>query len=112
MELEGVIPDYLKIWWLIFSPLAAPFTLRILWEKTVWTWTRGPQAVGFSLIHIHPLFALSGMAFSFAVVVWLVPAAVYAIWRRKDITPADVMMILYSVFLTTVLLIPDNFFAS
>jgi hypothetical protein len=32
-----------------------------MWEKTVWTWSRGPQMVGFSMMHIYPLIAIGGM---------------------------------------------------
>jgi hypothetical protein len=65
------LPDILKVWWVSTSPLAFLFAGRILWEKTLWTWSRGPQMVGFSLWHIHPGFAVAGLLCSLAVALWL-----------------------------------------
>ena len=48
------MPYPLKVWWFFCAPIALPFAVRIAWEKTVWMWSRGPQMVGFSLMHIHP----------------------------------------------------------
>ena len=31
--------------------LSAALAGRLIWEQTVWTWTSGPQMVGFSLFH-------------------------------------------------------------
>lgn len=87
------------------------FAARVLWEKTVWTWSRGPQMIGFSLMHIHPGFAIAGIFCCLAVMVWLLLAVFYAIARRKMIRVTDVAMIASAVFVTAAIVIPDNFFA-
>src|SRR6516162_762997 len=57
MPMPGALPNYLKVWWVSASPFAFLFAARILWEKTIWTWSRGPQIVGLASWHIHPGFA-------------------------------------------------------
>jgi hypothetical protein len=64
--MPGPLPNFLKVWWVGASPFAVLFAARILWEKTIWTWSRGPQMVGFSLWHIHSEFALVGILGSLA----------------------------------------------
>jgi hypothetical protein len=71
MQIPGALPSFLKVWWVTASPFAFLFAARILWEKTIWTWSRGPQMVGFALWHSHPGFAFIGVLCSFAVSLWL-----------------------------------------
>jgi hypothetical protein len=112
MQLPGALPDLLKLWWISASPLAFLFAGRILWEKTILTWSRGPQMVGFALWHIHPGFAVAGMLCSLAVALWLLIAIPYAIVRRRDIEPWDWLMMAASSLVILVLTVPDTFFAS
>ena len=107
----SALPNWLKMWWLCVSPLAILFAVRLMWEKTVWTWSRGPQMIGFSLMHIHPMFAILGFLCTVAVMIWLLPATAYAIARRKDIRAFDLAMIACAAFVVISLIIPDNFFA-
>src|SRR4051794_35493069 len=83
----GALPNPLEIWWAFASPFAFLFAARILWEKTIWTWSRGPQMVGFALWHIHPGIAVVGTLCSLAVALWLLIAIPFAISRRRDIEP-------------------------
>ena len=112
MQIPGAFPSFLKIWWLSASPFAFLFAARILWEKTVWTWSCGTQAVGFALWHIHPGFAVIGTLCSLAVALWLLLTVPYAIARRHDIEPWDWLMMAASVLVIVTLVLPDNFFAS
>ena len=105
------LPDWLRVSWLCCLPLALPFAARIVWEKTVWTMVRGPQRVGFSLGHIHPLFFITGALSAYLVVAWLVPAGIYAIVRRKNVSGMDLAMILIGIFLAVTIIIPDELFA-
>jgi hypothetical protein len=82
-----------------------------MWEKTVWTWSRGPQMVGFSMMHIHPMIAIVGMSGCLAAMVWLLPAIPYAIARRRAIGVTDVAMIACSLLVAAAVVIPDDFFA-
>jgi len=109
--MPGALPNFLKVWWLGASPFAVLFAARILWEKTIWTWSRGPQMVGFSLWHIHPEFALVGILGSLALALWLLIAVPYAIARRRDIEPWDWLMMIFSVLVIVGLALPDTFFA-
>ena len=112
MQIPGAFPAALKVWWLSASPLALLFAGRILWEKTIWTWSRGPQAVGFALWHIHPGFAVAGMLCSLAVALWLLIAVPYAVVRRQDIEPWDWLMMAASVLVIVALAVPETFLAS
>jgi hypothetical protein len=93
------------------SPFAVLFAARIQWEKTIWTWSRGPQMVRFSLWHIHPEFALVGILGYLALALWLLIAVPYAIARRRDIEPWDSLMMIFSVLVIVALALPDTFFA-
>jgi hypothetical protein len=68
--------------------------------------------VGFSLGHIHPLFFITGALSAYLVVAWSVPAGIYAIVRRKNVSGMDLAMILIGIFLAVTIIIPDELFAS
>lgn len=112
MQIPGAFPKTLKLWWVSASPLAFLFAARILWEKTILTWSEGPQMVGFALWHVHPAFAVVGTLCSLALAVWLLIAVPYAIVRRRDIEPWDWLMMAGTVLVILVLSVPDTFFAS
>jgi hypothetical protein len=87
---------------------------RLAWEQTVLSWARGPQMVGFSLLHAGPgvpliLGTLAGLAWVLAVLIaalvtrslggrlmvaelaayalaWLVITAPYGFWQRLFIS--------------------------
>jgi hypothetical protein len=111
MQIPGALPSFLKVWWVSASPFAFLFAARILWEKTIWTWSRGPQMVGFALWHIHPGFAVLGTVSSLAVALWLLLTIPYAIVRRRDIEPWDWMMMAGSVVVIVALALPNKLFA-
>lgn len=87
LQIPGALPKFLKVWGGSASPFAFLFAGRILREKTIWTWSRGPQMVGFALWHIHPGFAFVGVLCSCAVALWLLITVPFAIVRRRDIEP-------------------------
>jgi hypothetical protein len=111
MQLPGALPNFLKIWWVCASPLAILFAARILWEKTVWTWSRGPQMVGFALWHIHPGLAVAGTLCSLTMALWFLISVPFAIARGRDIEPWDWLMMACSVLIFVALALPDTFFA-
>jgi hypothetical protein len=104
------LPVWTQIWWCASLPLAIALSARLLWEKTVWTWTRGPQMVGFSLMHIHPGFAVLGFFSTFVLALWVLPAVAYLVIRRKDIHLLDVGMLLLALLIIASIAMPDNFF--
>lgn len=61
VEARSELPDPLKVWWFVSFPIAALLAARIMWDAAVWTRSRGPQMVGFSLMHVHPFFEIVGM---------------------------------------------------
>jgi len=108
----GAFPVWLRAVWAALLPFGVTFAGRIAWEKTVWTISRGPQAVGFSLMHIHPGFSIAGILCASLLMLWLIPAAAYAIRRRKFISAVDIFMVFVALFVAAAMFIPDNFFAS
>ena len=109
--MQGSLPKWLQIMWMCISPLGLTFAGRIAWEKIVWTATRGPQMVGFSLMHIHPEFSIGGILCSFLLILWLVPASVYFIANRKRISVFDIAMVSLSLCVAAAIMVPDTFFA-
>lgn len=112
MQLPGALPNFLKLWWVCCSPFAFLFAARVLWEKTIWTWSRGPQMIGFALWHIHPGLAVIGTLASLAITLWLLIAVPFAVARRIDVEPYDWLMMAGSVLIIAVLVVPATFFAS
>jgi hypothetical protein len=109
----GALPGWFRLIWICLAPLGFTFAGRIAWEKTLWTWTRGPQSVGFSLIHIHPGFFFLGLLDCGLLVLWLVPALVYFILRRRNILRfSDLVMVFFSILSAAAILLPDTFFAA
>ncbi len=111
MTTNKTFPKWLRVWWLFSSPLAIVLAARFMWEKTILTWRSGPQMVGFSLIHIHPLFAIAGLLCSWSLMLWLLPAVIYFVIRREYAAKFDFIMCAVAVLVAIVMVIPDTFFA-
>jgi len=109
--MRSALPQWLVKSWLFLSPLGLLFAARIAWEKTIWTWTRGPQMVGFSLMHIHPLLGILGALSCSLLLLWLIPAGFCAIRRRRDVTLFDIGMLGCCLFALLAVALPDAFFA-
>src|SRR2546423_10681360 len=77
--MQSAFPNWLRITWLCSLPFGLFFSARILWEKTALTWSHGPQAVGFSMIHTHPFFFMLGSLCCYLLMLWLIPSAFYLI---------------------------------
>src|ERR1700737_3111155 len=110
--MQPAIPHWLRVAWICLLPLGVSFAGRIAWEKTVWTIKRGPQMVGFSLVHIHPAFFLGGILCSSLLILWLVPASVYLIVNRTRITAFDIATIILTFFVALAIMTPDGLLAS
>jgi hypothetical protein len=69
--------------WLGVPAIASAWLLatRLVWEQTVWTWKRGEQMVGFSLMHsgIGALLMLAVIAST----AWLLVVIGTAVWARN-----------------------------
>jgi len=104
--MHSALPRWLRIIWLCFSPIGILFAARIAWEKTVWRWSRGPQAVGFSLMHIHPFFAMTGILCCYVLMLWLIPAVLLVATRWKSSSKVDTAMVALCVLVTLAIVLP------
>jgi hypothetical protein len=110
--MKSVLLNWMRLAWFCSAPFGLLFTARIAWEKTVWTWSRGPQAIGFSLMHIHPLFFAVGSLSAYLLILWLVPGVIYIVKRRRTASGVDKLLLLFSLLVLVVAIIPDDFFAT
>jgi len=109
--MHSALPRWLRLSWLFLAPIGFLFAARIAWEKTVWTWTRGPQAVGFSLMHIHPFFSIAGIMCCVLLMLWIIPALIYVLLRWSISSKAEVAMVVLALLVTVAIVLPDTFFA-
>ncbi|TAH46862.1 MAG: ankyrin repeat domain-containing protein [Elusimicrobia bacterium] len=70
------------------------FAGRVAWEHTVWTWERGPQMVGFSLMHSGTGLLLL-LAFLFAGPIWVLTVLIFA-WRKHSLGNALTWALLFA----------------
>lgn len=78
--------------WLLF-PGAFMIGSRFLWEETFLTWERGPQMVGFSILHTGGPLVLVALLCLLLLQIWLVLAVVILVWgavRGRRPTRGDV----------------------
>lgn len=108
---KSILPKWLRVTWLCFAPFALLFATRIAWEKTFLTWAHGPQMVGFSLMHIHPGFFLTGLFCSCCLLLWLAIATVFMIKRRTMPSRKDMLMTALCIFVLAAFIVPDQAFA-
>jgi len=104
--MRSALPQWLRIVWLCFSPIGVLFAVCIAWEKTVWRWSRAPQAVGFSLMHIHPLFAMAGILCCYVLMLWLIPASILVAKHWKSSSKTDAAMVALCVLVTLAIILP------
>lgn len=71
-------------WWLVYLPFAA-LEIRLLWEETWLTWTRGEQMIGFSLAHVHPEWLLLGFLGGIGTALWVLTAVMIVTLRRHKL---------------------------
>jgi hypothetical protein len=111
LHVQSALPRWLRLSWLFLAPIGLPFAARIAWEKTVWTWVHGPQAVGFSLMHVHPFFSIAGIVCCYLLMLWLIPAAIHLVSRWRIRSKTDVAMVVLCLLVTLAIVLPDAFFA-
>ena len=104
--MRSALQRLLRVAWLCLSPIGLLFAARIAWEKTVWTWSRGPQFVGFSLLHIHPFFSIVGSVCCYLLMLWLIPAVIYIVKRWSSCTKTDAAMVVLCLLVTLAIVIP------
>ena len=104
------VPKWLLILGGLCIPGTAAFMARIVWEETVLTAARGPQMVGFSLMH----GALGGIVVpmllsNFGLHLWLLVMVVvfgYNLLRRRRLPPAAVVLVALALAVAAPLYVP------
>ncbi len=76
------------IGWVIY-PITLSLVARFVYEKTYLTWSQGPQNIGFSLVHLYPIYFFAGVIASFLSQLWLALALGLLLWSRARIAKAD-----------------------
>lgn len=109
--MQNALPRWLRTSWLLLSPIGFLFSARIAWEKTILTWTQGPQSVGFTLMHTYPLFGLAGILSSCLLMLWLLVATPYLIKRWNSHSKLDIVMVFASLLSAIAVILPDQFLA-
>jgi len=98
---------------LLAMPGSAALAARLIWEQTVWSWERGPQMVGFSLMHGALGWFTAPMLFSPPILaLWLVVTVAYVLWRlakKRPLSRISLLAIGLSVALIGTLLLPYGF---
>jgi hypothetical protein len=82
-------PGWFQIWGLLATAGAAVIVIRLIWEQTILSWERGPQMVGYSLLHIYGLLIFPILI---GFLIWLPCAILMVGWqlvRRKKIGPGS-----------------------
>jgi len=67
--------------------------------------------VGFSLMHIHPVFFLIGALCSYWLLLWLAIAIVFMAKGRIMHPMKDMLMVALCLFVLVALIVPDQAFA-
>jgi hypothetical protein len=88
---------------------SAALAARLIWEMTMWTWERGPQNIGFMLVHGSGAILV---LFPPVLILWLAVAIAYTLWRllkRRPLSRSSVITMVLSVGLLWVLSLPYGF---
>ena len=95
-------------WWFVYLPFAG-LEIRMLWEQTWLTWTQGGQMIGFSLIHVYPVFFFLGVLGAMGTALWvLVVVTMLGLRRNKLLTMGWVQLCLSAATLVLTFLPVDR----
>ena len=85
----------------------AIFVGRMVYEETILTWRRGPQMVGFAVMHGGlPVVLMAGFIALPGTLIWLAVSVVHLIRRKFRVSAADWMPAILLLFLMALLFIP------
>jgi len=62
-------------------------------------------------MHIHPFFSIAGITCCVLLMIWLIPALCYIVFRWGIKSKADIAMVVLSLLVTVAIVLPDTFFA-
>jgi hypothetical protein len=106
---KSELPRRLALLWVLAAPLGLPFSIRIIWEKTILTAREGEQMIGFSLVHLHPVFFIVGALSSLVLSVWVLFAIYYFVRLRFRINALWFLMAAGSLVAITAQFLPESF---
>jgi hypothetical protein len=86
---------------------AAIFVGRIVYEETILTWLKGPQMVGFAMMHgALPLIGITGFIALPGTLLWAAVSFVLLIHRKFRVPATDWLLLILSPLLAILLFIP------
>jgi hypothetical protein len=85
---------------------------RILYEETIMTVSRGPQMVGFSLVHAMPLLFVAGMLSFVGANLWVGAAAICIAFRKQRPMGMQLIQLILLIISLGLLYIPYSFWES
>jgi hypothetical protein len=105
--MKRTFPKVLKLIGVPIVAAAWVLAVRLVWEQTVWSWERGPQLVGFSLMH-------SGLGVLLVLVLyggllWLGIVLITAVAKRSFGGKLSLALVLAYALAWAVILIPYGF---
>ena len=109
--MRSALPRWLRLVWLGLSPLACLLAVVVALEKSHATESGSPQDIGSSLMHVAPLFSISGILCCYLLMLWPIPATIYLYrqWSGRSIW--DIAMLLVCFLVTVAITAPAGYFA-
>jgi hypothetical protein len=94
--------------WIFYVPTSL-LVLRLLWEKTLLSWSEGPQLIAFTMVHEYPIPFFIGIAGMVLCDLWILTAVVFLVLRRKTILTTEKVQFAIVSFTILIDLIPYAF---
>ena len=99
------VPNWIKFFWIIALPGLLLFLGRMTYECIYLTYKNGPQMIGFSLIHLHPILYIFMIYSYFASIIWIIICTIWMIKTKKEKKKPDGLGIFISTFIIVVIII-------
>lgn len=90
------LPIGLTVWWWVAVILSCPLYVRLLWEETILTWQRGPQVIGFSLVHQNLEVLMLDLLGNGLAIAWMLTVVVLFSFKRRR--PSMRAIVYFSIF--------------
>jgi hypothetical protein len=103
------MPNWIRIFWIIILPGLLIFFGRMIYECIFLTYKNGPQMIGFSFIHLHPIVYIFMILSYFAAIIWILVCTIWMIKTKvKKNRPGGIFIFIITLFIvmTIILLEP------
>lgn len=94
----------------LFLPGFIIMTIRLTYEKTYLTWKKGPQLVGFHMMHSYPFLSLFCMISELAAMSWLIGMLIYFGIKRPPLRWHGKFLLILTIITAIIANISDNLF--